>query len=158
VATSIRPPSQGDFAGWQSLWKSYLVFYGTGLPEEQTTGLWQRILDPDHPISCGLAERGGQLVGLVHFVPHPDTWGDRPTCYLQDLYVDERFRGEGVGADLIESVAERARDEGWSAVYWLTAEDNHRARALYDKLTGGTSGFITYELDVDRPGTEHQPT
>ena len=149
MATSIRPPVEGDLTGWQSLWESYLVFYEADLPVEETRVLWQRILDPAHPISCRLAERKGRLVGLVHFFPHPDTWSHRLTCYLQDLYVDELIRGEGVGAELIETVVDYAREEGWSGVYWLTAEDNHQARVLYDKLTGGTSGFIAYELNTD---------
>ncbi|MGI9647905.1 MAG: GNAT family N-acetyltransferase [Acidimicrobiia bacterium] len=149
MATTIRHPSAGDLTGWQSLWEAYLVFYEADLPVEQTAVLWQRILDVDHPISCRLAEVDGQLVGLVHFFPHPDTWRDRPTCYLQDLYVDESFRGEGVGARLIGSVVEQAKQERWSGVYWLTAGDNQQARILYDKLTGGPNGFITYELDTD---------
>ncbi len=150
MAASIRPPKDDDFAGWQALWLSYLAFYQTDLPAEQTRVLWKRILDQDHPISCRLAETDGRIIGLVHFFSHPDTWDHRPTCYLQDLYVDERFRGKGVGAELIESVADRVRAEGWSGVYWLTAEDNHPARVLYDKLTGGANGFIAYELDTDR--------
>jgi GNAT superfamily N-acetyltransferase len=158
VAIRIRPPTDADFAGWQALWDSYLVFYETDLPAEETTVLWERILDGDHSISCGLAEKNRQLIGLVHYFPHPDTWDRRPTCYLQDLYVDERHRGEGVGAALVGSIVDRARDEGWSGVYWLTAEDNHPARVLYDKLTGGASGFIAYELEADTEGPKPRQT
>ncbi|MEE8330646.1 MAG: GNAT family N-acetyltransferase [Acidimicrobiia bacterium] len=149
MASTIRPPSPDDFAGWKALWASYLVFYETDLYSEHTTELWQRILDPHQTTSCRLAEKDGQLIGLVHFFPHPDTWDRRLTCYLQDLYVKEGFRGEGVGEALIGAVVDRAREEGWSGVYWLTADDNHQARGLYDKLTGGASGFIAYELDID---------
>jgi GNAT superfamily N-acetyltransferase len=149
VTTTIRRPTTDDFASWQSLWEAYLVFYETDLPAEHTPELWRRILDPGDPISCAVAERNGRVIGLVHFLPHPDTWRDRPTCYLQDLFVDEQFRGQGVGEQLIGSVVERAKNEGWSGVYWWTGEDNQRARGLYDKLTGGSTGFIIYELDTD---------
>ena len=93
----------------------------------------------------------GRLVGIVHYLPHADTWDERPICYLSDLYVDPSIRGEGIGTLLIRAVEQRSRDQGWSSVYWQTAEDNEQARALYDKITGGFRGFIVYELDLERP-------
>jgi GNAT superfamily N-acetyltransferase len=144
----IRQPSESDMSEWVELWTSYLVFYESEVPDPVTKHLWSRILDPDNGIRCHVAESDGRLVGLVHFFCHDDTWSTRPICYLQDLYVDASHRGQGIGAELVGSVVAEARAEGWSGVYWLTAEDNHQARILYDRLTGGTSGFIHYEIDV----------
>lgn len=146
MKTRLRPPTDSDASRWKELWSAYLVFYETKLPSETTEDLWDRILDPDGAVQCLLAEVDGGVVGLVHFFAHDDTWNPNPICYLQDLYVDETVRGHGIGRALIESVVDQAADRGWSAVYWLTAEDNHQARVLYDKLTGGTSGFIHYEI------------
>ena len=44
---------------------------------------------------------------------------------------------------LIEAVEKAARESGASRVHWLTKEDNHSARALYDALAE-RSGFIQY--------------
>jgi len=144
----IRPPSASELSEWKDLWDSYLVFYETERSPEHSESLWQRILDPESIIRCHVALQGGHLIGLVHFLPHEDTWSSYPICYLQDLYVDASHRGEGIGAKLIASVVEYAGLRGWSAVYWLTADDNHQARVLYDKLAGGSSGFIHYEIDT----------
>jgi hypothetical protein len=51
---------------------------------------------------------------------------------------------------LIRAVGQRSKDQGWSSVYWQTAEDNGQARVLYDKITGGFGGFIIYELDLEK--------
>lgn len=147
----MRPPSESDRSDWQRLWNHYLVFYESELDVSVTDVLWARLLDPVHPIQGRVAQVDAALVGIVHYLAHSDTWDPRPRCYLQDLFVDPSVRGGGVGRLLIEAVVERARQEGWSGVYWHTAEDNHVARRLYDMVTGGPSGFIVYEIGVDGP-------
>jgi GNAT superfamily N-acetyltransferase len=142
----IRPASATDRHGWQRLWEAYLHFYRNQPEDAWTERLWQRLLDPDDPIEALVAESPDRLVGLAHYFPHPDTWEAEPVCYLQDLYVEASERGKGVGGSLIRAVQRRAQDEGWSSVYWHTAEDNTTARRLYDDLTGGFTGFVVYEL------------
>lgn len=143
---TIRPATQSDYDEWNPLWLAYLTFYESTLPRNSTERLWKRILDPDHPIRCHLAIHDDTIVGLVHFFPHVHTWEESDVCYLQDLYVDETVRTKGIGEALIRSVEDTADDEGWKFVYWQTKHDNARARGLYDKLTGGTSGFVVYRL------------
>lgn len=145
----IREPSDDDFSVWRSLWEGYLEFYETSLPAMHANHLWARIRDSSDPIECRLAENDGEVIGLVHFLPHSDTWRKSQVCYLQDLFVDAGHRGSGVGEDLIRAVQERGREVNWSNIYWLTAEDNESARGLYDKITGGANGFVVYELDPE---------
>lgn len=144
---SIRRLTTSDREDWQRLWEAYLDFYEASLPDEHTELLWSRLIDPEGPVEGLLAELEGSVVGIVHFFPHSSTWEQQPVCYLQDLYVDRSRRGQGVGERLIHAVRGRAQEEGWASVYWQTAEDNSTARGLYDKLTGGVSGFVVYELD-----------
>jgi GNAT superfamily N-acetyltransferase len=142
----IQPPSESHRSAWNDLWDAYLTFYETETSADNSNVLWDRIRDPENGISCHVAVQQGCLIGLVHFFPHSDTWNSRSVCYLQDLYVQESRRGQGVGRMLIRSVVDQAERNGWSGVYWLTAEDNEQARGLYDRLAGGPSGFIVYEV------------
>ena len=148
---SIRPPSDSDRAQWDPLWQGYLKFYQSQLADEITDLLWQRILDPAHEIQCRVAvAENGDLIGLVHFFPHAHTWYQHPVCYLNDLFVTPEIRGGGIGEALIEGVVDEARQQGWAEVYWHTQQHNTVARGLYDKLTGGTDGFVNYTIDVSR--------
>ena len=52
-------------------------------------------------------------------------------------------RGGGAGRALIAAVERAAREKGASRIHWLTKEDNHSARALYDTVAE-RSGFIQY--------------
>ncbi len=151
VDVTIRAVAETDYPAWKDLWEQYLVFYETELPPEHTDDLWQKLLDDADPARCLVAEVSGTVTGIVQFFPHTDLWEDRPACYLSDLYVDPSWRGRGIGAALIRAVEAHSRDKNWAYVYWQTAEDNRQARVLYDKLTGGTNGFVVYELGVDDP-------
>lgn len=146
---AIGPARHEDHDRWRLLWDAYLVFYESELSPGHADRLWARIHDGSDPIEAMVATVDNAAVGLVHFLPHADTWSGAMACYLQDLYVDEHHRGEGIGEDLIAAVQTRAQERGWAYVYWQTAEDNERARRLYDKLTGGRTRFVLYQLDVE---------
>ena len=140
----IRPLEAGDRAQWNLLWAGYLRFYRQHLPDEVTEGTFARLIDPSAQLHGLVAERGGTLVGFVHFQFHPTSWSLRDSCYLEDLYVDSKARGGGVGRKLIRAVYEAADRAQAASVYWLTQEFNAEGRALYDTLARRTS-FIRYE-------------
>ena len=135
-----------DRARWTELWRAYLAFYDTELPEAIYAETWARIL---HGTALhGLAAReGGEIVGITHFLFHNSAWTLTPVCYLQDLFVDQTRRGHGAGRALIVAVAERARAQASTRMYWLTQSHNHVARTLYDRLAKHT-GFIRYEYPL----------
>jgi GNAT superfamily N-acetyltransferase len=143
----IRPIQRADFPQWKPLWDGYNAFYGrkdaTALPQATTNTTWQRFFDASEPVHALVAERAGQLVGLVHYIFHRSTISIAPTCYLQDLFTSESERGKGVGRALIEEVYALAKQAGSSRVYWLTHETNQTAMKLYDKVAE-RSGFIVY--------------
>ena len=149
----IRNPIAADRANWEPLWLAYIEFYESTMAGDTTALLWQRILDPAQEIQCRVAEADGELIGLVHFFPHAHTWYQNPVCYLNDLFVSPNTRTGGVGAALIAAVVEEAETRGWAEVYWHTQNDNSVARGLYDKITGGSDGFINYTIEIEsQPG------
>ncbi len=109
----IRSVASTDFAQWEKLWEGYNSFYGrkgeTALPDEITRMTWSRFFDAYEPVHALVAEKDGQLLGLVHYIFHRSTIMIGPICYLQDLFTAESARGQGVGRALIESVYERSK-------------------------------------------------
>jgi GNAT superfamily N-acetyltransferase len=144
----IRSVAPTDFEQWHPLWQGYNRFYGRdALPPEITQMTWSRFFDAYEPVLAMVAEKDGQLVGLAHYLFHRSTIQIEPTCYLQDLFTDEKVRGQGVGRALIEALYERAKVAGCHRVYWLTHESNSTAMKLYDKMAD-RSGFIVYRKQV----------
>ena len=129
----IRSINQGDKSRWLQLFKEYIEFYESKLSDTQYELTWQRI-NSEFNMHGLLAEIDGQIIGLAHYVFRPDTWEIEDFCYLEDLYVDPKVRGVGVGRALIKAVEQIAVEKGSKRLYWTTAEDNEVARKLYDKL------------------------
>ena len=150
-AVIVRSVAPADFAQWKPLWDGYNSFYGrmgaTALPDEITQATWSRFFDAGEPVHALVAEKDGQLIGLVHYILHRSTISIAPTCYLQDLFTVESARRQGVGRSLIEAVYERARAAGSSRVYWQTHETNLVGMRLYDQVAE-RSGFIVYRKQL----------
>jgi GNAT superfamily N-acetyltransferase len=148
----IRPLEPGDRAAWDPLWQGYLAFYNATLSPETTDTTWKRLNDPAEPMFALGTFVDGKLLGIVHYLFHRSCWTIGDYCYLQDLFVADSARGLGLGRALIEAVYEKAETAGASRVYWLTKEDNHTARALYDRVAD-RSGFIQYRkmLRTEKP-------
>src|SRR5580692_12818878 len=95
---TIRSVASTDFAQWLPLWEGYNRFYGrTVFSAEITQMTWSRFFDAYEPVHAMVAEKDGQLLGLVHYLFHRSTIQIAPVCYLQDLYALESERGKGVG-------------------------------------------------------------
>lgn len=143
MAVEITRLHPEDKERWAALWRGYLEFYRTELPDEAYEHTWQRLLH-DTVLHGFCARQDGGIVGITHFLFHASAWTTVPVCYLQDLYVDPASRGGGAGRALIEAVAEAARSRAAPRLYWLTQADNTLARTLYDRIAKH-NGFIRYE-------------
>jgi len=131
-----------DYAAWLRLAQGYKTFYETELPESSYQHTWQRLLRGEG--ACALVARvDGQMLGITHYLFHASTWS-ADVCYLQDLFVMEAARGQGVAQALIEQVARVARERGAPRWYWGTHHSNERARRLYDRVASH-QGFIRYD-------------
>ena len=139
-----------DRPRWTELWRAYLEFYKTALPDAVFAATWARILDDTALHGLAAREGGrvdGRIVGITHFLFHGSAWTTTPVCYLQDLFVDEAARGQGAARALIDAVAARARAQASTRLYWLTQDNNAAARRLYDRLAR-YNGFIRYEYPL----------
>ena len=140
IIRAVRPD---DLETWLYLWEGYNSFYKRSIPPEITQKTWKRFLDPNEPMHALVAEVDGEIAGFAAYLFHRHTTMVCDVCYLQDLFTNENFRGRGIGKSLIESVSDRAKENGSIQVYWMTHESNETARALYDKVAKH-SGFIVY--------------
>ena len=74
---SVRFVRRSDFDKWLPLWDGYNAFYGrtgaTALPREITEMTWARFFDGYEPVHGLVAESGGELLGLTHYLFHRST-------------------------------------------------------------------------------------
>jgi GNAT superfamily N-acetyltransferase len=80
-----------------------------------------------------LAFLDGEPAGCALFHPRFSTWLGRPGLYLEDLYVVERARGQGVGRRLMARLAAIAVERGWGRIDFQVLHWNP-ARQFYRRL------------------------
>ncbi|MDJ0685276.1 MAG: GNAT family N-acetyltransferase [Alphaproteobacteria bacterium] len=143
----VRPLVADDEDKWRRLWRGYLDFYLTSVPDAVYDSSFRRVLSGNAGAAGefrGLvATVDGAPAGLAHFLFHRHGWSVEDVCYLQDLFVAEEHRGLGLGRKLIEAVYAAADAAGAAQVYWLTQDFNETARRLYDRI-GVVTPFIKY--------------
>jgi GNAT superfamily N-acetyltransferase len=69
-----------------------------------------------------VAQDGERVVGAmwvhrVPRVPQPGRGPAAPLAYLTNVYVDPEHRDGGLGSRMLEAVADRSRDEGFSLIF-----------------------------------------
>ena len=81
-----------------------------------------------------MAEVDGRFAGLSLFFPSFSTWFGKPGVYVQDLFVDPAFRGQGIGERLIGETARLARERGATYMRLSVYADNAAAQAFYERI------------------------
>ena len=90
----------------------------------------------------------GEIQGLAHLREWVRPLRGVKCGYLDDLFVDPEHRGSGVVDALYDAMRAIAVERGWPVIRWTTADDNYRARAVYDKLATRTT-WITYDMATE---------
>ena len=81
-----------------------------------------------------IAEQHGVAIGFALFFRNFSTFLGKPGLYLEDLYVRESARGQGIGRALLEHVADIARRRGYGRMEWSVLDWNRPAIDFYESL------------------------
>jgi GNAT superfamily N-acetyltransferase len=73
-------------------------------------------------------------VGFVLFFHNYSTFLARPGIYIEDLFVDESYRGRGFGRALLLHVARLAKERRCGRLEWSVLDWNEPAIGFYKKL------------------------
>lgn len=143
----IRAVRASDKAEWAALYAGYAAFYKVEQTEAMRETVWGWLMDSAHGTEGLVAEIDGALVGLAHFRPYARPLSASVGGFLDDLFVGPAARGSGAAEALITALGDLGRARGWTVIRWITAEDNYRARGLYDRLADRTK-WVTYDIKL----------
>jgi GNAT superfamily N-acetyltransferase len=103
----------------------------------------------DRPFECAIADLNGNPCGFALYFYGYSTWEGTRTLYLEDLYVCPEFRGAGVGAVLMLSLAQTAHENKCRRFEWSVLNWNQSAIDFYRRLGAKPmSGWTRYRLDA----------
>ncbi|KAI9739150.1 MAG: hypothetical protein M1834_007363 [Cirrosporium novae-zelandiae] len=74
--------------------------------------------------------------GMAMYYTTYSTWQSAPGVYLEDLYVDKRYRGRGYGKALLSALAKETQRIGGRRLQWSVLDWNANARGFYKEMGG----------------------
>lgn len=86
-----------------------------------------------------VAEIDGAIVGVLVLAVT-----EEGLC-LENIAVDPRFHGEGIGRALLQQAEAEARRQGFAAIYLYTHEKMTENQTLYAKI-----GYVEYDRRVEK--------
>ena len=107
--------------------------------------VWNWLHDKNHELKGIGYEIDGEIVGLAHYRKLLSPLKGKYIGYLDDIFVDPKYRGQKIGKKLLNKIKEISKVNDWNLVRWQTDEDNFTAKKLYDKVATKTKKNV-YEL------------
>ena len=141
----IREIQLKDKVQWEKLYKGYADFYKVEMNDKILQTIWSWLHDKSHDVEGLVYEVEDKIIGLAHYRRMPSPLRGQYIGFLDDLFVDPKYRGQKIGEKLINQMKEISISRGWNLVRWITRNDNTKAKSLYDRVAEKTS-WDMYEL------------
>ena len=141
----IREIQLKDKERWEKLYKGYADFYKVEMNNEILQNVWNWLSDNNHELKGIGYEIDGKIVGIAHYRKLLNPLKGKYIGYLDDIFVDPKYRSQKIGRKLLNKIKEISKASGWNLVRWQTDEDNFIAKKLYDKVATKTKKNV-YEL------------
>ena len=98
----IRKIKRKDKENWIKLYCGYARFYKVPMKQEILDTLWSWIHDEIHVVNGICYEIEDKIVGIAHYRTMPRPIKGQYIGFLDDLFVDENFRGQKIAQKLIK--------------------------------------------------------
>ena len=80
-----------------------------------------------------MIEQSGKTIGFAVICDLYSTFKAAPVLYLEDLYIDDSMRGQGIGGRFFDWLETYAAEHGYARVQWSVLDWNEPAINFYRK-------------------------
>jgi ribosomal protein S18 acetylase RimI-like enzyme len=146
----IHLAGEADLGELLPLMRAYCDFYEIDPPDEALLAMSRELIaDPEREgVQLIARDAGGAAVGFATVFWSWSTLKAARIGVMNDLYVSQAARGQGVAEALIDACREEARERGAASIDWQTAKDNRRAQAVYERVGAERSEWVDYSLEA----------
>jgi GNAT superfamily N-acetyltransferase len=151
---TITTVGEADLGELLPLVRAYCDFYETAPPDDRLLALSRALIASPQLEGVQLLARNGEgegeddAVGFATVFWSWDTTEASRIGVMNDLYVAPPARGSGLADELIRACAQQCKRRGAARLDWVTAQDNTRAQAVYDRCGAVRAGWVNYSLVV----------
>lgn len=154
----IRPAQAIDALTIGTLWEKLVTYHhdlDDQLPVAAANGgqrYARRIEDhlEDSHTHIVVAEANGEIIGFILGVivdMAPEMFEQTVAGFLADVFVEEAYRGQGIGRKLVQALSDWFRARGITHIELYVAARNHTGREFWDAL-GGRDVMVRMRLDI----------
>jgi ribosomal protein S18 acetylase RimI-like enzyme len=151
----IRKASIEDIDQLSKLFDLYRMFYRQ---TSNVSACRQFLLDRlTHNESVILiAVKSKEIVGFIQFYPLFSSVSLQKTWLLNDVYVHEKERQQGIGKLLLDEAKRFGKETGAGWLLLQTANDNYIAQIVYEKNGWERMEDMFYQLNISEDGSGYQ--
>ncbi len=142
---NIRKATTSDFPQVLELIKQLAEFEKA--THKVTNTVEQMIEEQDSFFGFVAENEQNEIVGIALCFEAYSTWVGK-YLFLEDLIVNEKYRGQGIGGNLIKEVFRTAKKAGYKRVRWQVLNWNSKAIEFYEKI-GADIDKEWYNCDFD---------
>ena len=150
----LKKAQATDKAIWIKLNREFMEF------EIQDDNLWNHIdkskdeelgeffdeaLETPELITIFMIEDRGKIVGFANLMTIYSVWSEGRALIIDDLYIDTRSRGRGLGRQTMKEIENYARSHGYKRLQFQSEETNPQAKAFYTKI-GYTPAAMSFYM------------
>jgi GNAT superfamily N-acetyltransferase len=131
----IRPAGPGDVGvilGFIRALAEFERLADEAVADEAT--LSRSLFGPRPYAECLIACVGNEPAGFALYFHNFSTFTGKPGLYLEDVFVDPRFRGRGIGEALFHELAKIAQARDCARFEWSVLDWNENAIRFYRRL------------------------
>ncbi|PQA93193.1 GNAT family N-acetyltransferase [Chryseobacterium shigense] len=116
--------------------------------EGKKSKLKNALFSENKMLTCIVAESEGNLVGYATYTFDFSTWDAEKFIYLDALYLEENYRGFGIGEALMNKVKDTGVLNNCVNMQWQTPDFNVRAIKFYKRMGATGKNKVRFSLDL----------
>lgn len=144
MSFTIRLAEESDFEKIHELNREFSSFIKT--PEKFKITVQQMKEEQAHFQMLVVLSGAGSIIGFASTFIAWYSWIGK-SLYLDDLYIEEKYRKNGLGSRLMDEVFQLARQEGCKKVRWQVSKWNEDAIEFY-KRKGAVIDDVEINCDL----------
>jgi GNAT superfamily N-acetyltransferase len=104
-------------------------------PKDKAEHLKNALLSDNPCLQCWIVVVKDELAGYATFTFDFSTWDARYYLHLDCIYLEEKFRGLGIGKEIMNRLLAAARKKNCINLQWQTPVSNGPAIRFYEGIT-----------------------
>ena len=148
---TIEPVNQHNFSVFLDLIRKLAEYEKLEPPDQAAeTRLKRDALSKPPKFHAYLGFLYGEVVGYVIFCMTYSSFLAKPVLYLEDIFVLEKWRRQGMGAQLFNFCLEQASKLGCGKMEWCVLDWNRSAMNFYEKHGARRLPWVFYRLTEEQ--------